>query len=97
MVDHVNSIDRFVGGRVKFRRELLGISDEAAAAAVGVTLQRLSALEAGSLRFGAKDLQLLTKRFDVPVAYFFEGYVVRPRASDAQADDNDLIGVEAAE
>ena len=75
MVATVNKIDRYVGNRVKAKRELLGISEATAAAALGMATERLRELEHGIVRFGASDLQRLTRLFNVSVAYFFESWL----------------------
>jgi len=58
---------------------------------VGITVQNLTLLERCGLRFDAKDLYVLKKLSNVSVAYFFEGFIARPR------DKCRLKIVEAAE
>lgn len=97
MVKNFNSVDRFVGNRVQSIRQRLGVSLDRAAEALGVTERQLRERERGSVRFEAKELQKLTKLFDVSVCRFFEGFAVRPREDTTHPADNESVIVEAAE
>lgn len=68
-----NPIDRHVGGRVRMRRVMLGMSQEKLGDALGLTFQQVQKYEKGVNRIGASRLQQISRTLDVPPAYFFEG------------------------
>jgi transcriptional regulator with XRE-family HTH domain len=67
-----NPIDVHVGGRVRLRRTLLGMSQERLGEALGLTFQQVQKYERGANRIGASRLFDLSRVLDVPVSYFFE-------------------------
>ena len=67
-----NPIDIHVGARVRLRRNLLGLTLETLAKAVGVTYQQLQKYERGVNRVGASRLFTLGRALEVPVAFFFD-------------------------
>jgi transcriptional regulator with XRE-family HTH domain len=67
-----NPIDVHVGGRVRLRRTLLGLSQEKLGEALGLTFQQVQKYERGANRIGASRLFDLARVLDVPVAYFFD-------------------------
>ena len=67
-----NPIDIHVGARVRLRRNLLGITLQTLAKAVGVTYQQLQKYERGVNRIGASRLFNLSRVLDVPISFFFE-------------------------
>ncbi len=67
-----NPIDIHVGARVRLCRNLLGMSLQTLAKAVGVTYQQLLKYERGVNRVGASRLFNLGRALDVPVSFFFE-------------------------
>jgi transcriptional regulator with XRE-family HTH domain len=71
-VGHPNPIDVHVGGRLRLRRTLLGLSQERLAEAIGVTFQQVQKYERGANRIGSSRLFDLARVLDVPVSYFFE-------------------------
>jgi len=71
-VGHPNPIDVHVGGRVRLRRTLLGMSQEKLAEAIGLTFQQVQKYERGTNRIGSSRLFDLARVLEVPVAYFFE-------------------------
>lgn len=72
--DNPNPVDIHVGGRLRMRRSMLGMSQESLADAVGLTFQQVQKYERGSNRVSASRLYQFSKILDVPVAYFFEKY-----------------------
>jgi transcriptional regulator with XRE-family HTH domain len=68
-----NPIDRHVGGRVRMRRLMLGMSQEKLGDALGLTFQQVQKYEKGTNRIGASRLQQISRTLDVPPAFFFEG------------------------
>ncbi len=67
------NIDSYVGKRLKQRRTVMGLSQEAVAKAVGVTFQQVQKYEKGSNAMSASRLFEFSRFLNVPVAYFFEG------------------------
>ena len=68
-----NPIDTYVGGRVRMRRLMLGMSQEALANQLGLTFQQVQKYEKGTNPISASRLQALSQILDVPVHFFFEG------------------------
>jgi transcriptional regulator with XRE-family HTH domain len=67
-----NPVDIHVGGRVRLRRTLLGLSQEKLAGAIGLTFQQVQKYERGANRIGASRLFELSRVLDVPVSFFFD-------------------------
>jgi transcriptional regulator with XRE-family HTH domain len=74
-----NSIDKYVGTRLRQRRSLIGMSQEKLAEAVGITFQQIQKYENGANRISASRLFQLSKILDVPVGFFFENYSGRTK------------------
>ena len=68
-----NRIDKYVGSRIRVRRQTLGISQRKLAHALGVTFQQIQKYENGTNRIGASRLQQLSQVLQVPPAFFFQG------------------------
>jgi transcriptional regulator with XRE-family HTH domain len=66
-------IDRFVGGRIRERRIMLGLSQQQMAEMIGVTYQQTHKYERGINRISAGRLFEISQVLKVPVSYFFEG------------------------
>ncbi|WFU90407.1 helix-turn-helix transcriptional regulator (plasmid) [Rhizobium sp. CC1099] len=67
-----NAIDVYVGGRLRLRRKVLGLSQGSLAEALGITFQQVQKYEKGMNRIGASRLQRIAEILRVPVGYFFE-------------------------
>jgi len=68
-----NPIDIHVGSRVRLRRTLLGLSQEALSDQVGLSFPQIQKYERGANRMGASRLYQMSRILDVPITYFFEG------------------------
>ena len=68
-----NPVDLHVGGRVRMRRKLLGVSQEQLADSLGLTFQQVQKYERGANRISASKLYDAAKLLQAPVSYFFEG------------------------
>ncbi len=66
-------VDAYVGGRVKLRRGLIGMSQTQLADNLGITFQQVQKYEKGANRIGASRLFQISRHLGVPVQYFFEG------------------------
>ncbi len=65
-------IDVHVGGRVRLRRTLMGMSQERLGEALGLTFQQVQKNERGVNRIGASRLFDLARVLDVPIGFFFD-------------------------
>ncbi len=88
-------IDVHVGGRVRLRRTLLGMSQEKLGEALGLTFQQVQKYERGVNRIGASRLFDLSRVLDVPISFFFDdmpdamggGVAVRRSLGFAESQD----------
>lgn len=67
-----NPIDIHVGGRVRLRRMLLGMSQEKLGERLGLTFQQIQKYEKGVNRIGASRLFDMAHVLGVPVQFFYE-------------------------
>ncbi len=67
-----NPVDVHVGSRVRYRRMIVGMSQEKLGEKMNFTFQQIQKYEKGTNRIGASRLFQLSKILDVPVGYFFE-------------------------
>ena len=65
-------IDAHVGGRIRTRRALLGMSQKDLGAKVALTFQQIQKYERGANRVGSGRLYEFSKILGVPIAYFFD-------------------------
>ena len=68
-----NDIDLHVGKRLRRRRRLLGLTQQALAEQVGIRFQQIQKYECGANRVSASRLFELSEALSVPVQYFYEG------------------------
>ena len=69
-----DEIDRHVGSRLRLRRLVLGMSQDALGKALGLTFQQVQKYEKGVNRIGAGRLFQLSDLLEVPVQFFYEGF-----------------------
>src|SRR5208282_2343970 len=67
-----NPVDVHVGSRVRYRRMIVGMSQEKLGEKMNLTFQQIQKYEKGTNRIGASRLFQLSKILEVPVGYFFE-------------------------
>lgn len=67
-----NPMDVHVGGRVRMRRMLLGMSQEKLGEQLGLTFQQVQKYEKGVNRIGASRLFDMAKVLGVPVQFFYD-------------------------
>ncbi len=65
-------VDVHVGGRIRLRRKLLGVSQGELGKALGLTFQQVQKYERGANRVSASALYRLSSALDVPVSFFFD-------------------------
>ncbi len=85
-------VDVHIGGRVRLRRILLGMSQTDLGKALGVTFQQCQKNESGFNRIGASRLYQLSHVLDVPLSYFFDdmpelGPDAMPGLSETKRED----------
>lgn len=69
-----HSVDVHVGRRLRLKRTIQGMSQDALGKQIGVTFQQIQKYERGINRMGASRLYDFAKALGVPVSYFFEGF-----------------------
>lgn len=74
------AVDSHVGGRIRLRRTLLGMSQERLGELLGLTFQQVQKYERGMNRVGASRLFDLSRILDVPVSFFFDDMSETTRA-----------------
>ncbi len=67
-----NPVDIHVGSRVRFRRMLLGMSQERLGEKLGLTFQQVQKYEKGVNRIGASRLFELARVLGVSVSFFYD-------------------------
>ena len=67
-----NTVDSHVGGRVRLRRMLLGMSQEKLGESLGLTFQQVQKYEKGVNRIGASRLFDLAQVLGVPIQFFYD-------------------------
>lgn len=72
MTKEPHRIDVHVGGRVRLRRMMLGLSQERLGEKLGLTFQQIQKYEKGANRIGASRLYDISQVLSVPVQFFFE-------------------------
>lgn len=68
-----NPVDRHIAGRLRERRQLLGLSQADLAALIGVSYQQLQKYETGENRIAAGRLYEIARSLRTPVAWFYDG------------------------
>ena len=81
----LNALDAAVGGQVRLRRVLLGLSQEAVSKSLGLTFQQLQKYEHGTNRISGSRLYQLSLILHCPVSYFFQTVHVAGGAEATQA------------
>lgn len=72
--DGSDPVDIYVGGRVRERRVMMGLTQDKLGDAIGLTFQQVQKYEKGSNRISASRLYQMSTVLDVPVSFFFDGY-----------------------
>src|SRR5271169_474324 len=81
-------VDKHVGNRVRMRRMMVGMSQEALGEALGVTFQQVQKYEKGKNRVSASRLQHISQVLQVTVPFFFEG---APGGIDGTAESSSYV------
>jgi transcriptional regulator with XRE-family HTH domain len=92
-----NPIDIHVGSRVRFRRMLLGMSQEKLGEKLGLTFQQVQKYEKGINRIGASRLFDLAQVLGVSVQFFYEEapsqetHTMAPEGFAEKADEHSIV------
>jgi transcriptional regulator with XRE-family HTH domain len=65
-------IDLHVGSRMRLRRVMMGLSQQALGQMVGLTFQQIQKYEKGNNRVSASTLHQVAEALDVPISFFFD-------------------------
>src|SRR5690348_15264381 len=83
-----SGIDKLLGAQIRIRRNAIGLSQEALAAAIGVTFQQIQKHEKGVNRVSASTLFRIADALEVDVASLM------PRTSGRKKPDDAMAGFE---
>ena len=72
-----SGLDRYVGGRIRERRVMLGLTQRQMAGLSGLSEDRVSRYEGGGAQMSASRLERIARVLRVDVNYFFEGWPAR--------------------
>lgn len=68
-----SELDSYIGARLRMRRLMMGMSQEALGEKLSLTFQQIQKYEKGTNRVSASRLYELAQVLDVPVQFFFDG------------------------
>ncbi len=73
ITSRAKEVDRYVGGRIRERRIMMGLTQQEVAELIGVTYQQAHKYERGINRVSAGRLFDIAQALGVPISHFFEG------------------------
>jgi transcriptional regulator with XRE-family HTH domain len=74
-------VDLHVAGRIRYRRILLGLTQQDLAGLLGITAQQAHKYETGANRVSAGRLRGIARSLGVGVGYFYEGLEIGPASA----------------
>lgn len=80
VTNDMQTIDSFIGRRIRQYRWVLGISQDDLGRHLGVTPDQIKTYETGGTRVSAAELFLIAQAMDIPVSAFFKGMGAEPDA-----------------
>ncbi|MEO1136301.1 MAG: helix-turn-helix transcriptional regulator [Pseudomonadota bacterium] len=80
-------MDVHVGSRVKLRRMIMGLSQEALGKSLGLTFQQIQKYEKGVNRIGASRMFEISRLLEVPVQFFYDEFSGSGGAEHGFAED----------
>jgi len=98
-------VNKYIGQRIKMRRDMLGITQKFLADACGVTFQQIQKYEVGETRIAAERLYQIALILDIPVEFLFTGlaessgleFVKVPPAAHSPKQEDPLTKSESLE
>ena len=86
------AVDVHVGGRVRARRIMMGMSQQKLAKCLSITFQQVQKYEKGTNRIRASRLYEMARVLEVPIAYFFDDLPELPvKESDTRSAGLELF------
>lgn len=86
----LSRIDIAIGGRIRLRRAMIGLSQKQLGEAVGLTPQQIQKYEKGANRIAASTLFSVAEKLDVPVSFFFDD-LLEPRGDEEEQESAALM------
>jgi transcriptional regulator with XRE-family HTH domain len=83
-----NPIDAAIGGRLRARRMVVGMSQGALGKTLGVSFQQIQKYEKGVNRISLGHAKLLAQALEVTPAYFLEGVASATNRPDGASETN---------
>ncbi len=83
-------VDVHVGKRIRQRRWMIGMTQQALADAIGIKFQQVQKYETGMNRVSASRLWEIAHALDVSISFFFDG--LGRADADPASECSDLIG-----
>jgi len=91
MAKNPDPVDKYVGSRVRMRRQMLDMSQEKLADGLGLSFQQVQKYEKGTNRMGSSRLQQVADILKVPVPFFFEGATGQPIKASSKAPTSTYV------
>jgi transcriptional regulator with XRE-family HTH domain len=95
MAKKPHPVDVHVGGRLRMRRMLLGLSQDKLGDSLGLTFQQIQKYEKGANRIGASRIFEMADVLGVPIQYFYDDFMPRngPAYGFAEADSDAFMAL----
>jgi transcriptional regulator with XRE-family HTH domain len=93
MVFSAHPVDIYVGGRLRLRRVMLGLSQQELGNAVGITFQQVQKYEKGVNRIGASRLFEISRVLGTGVEYFFEDLAAAPAGAPLRHGEEQDVAI----
>ncbi|MET3589257.1 transcriptional regulator with XRE-family HTH domain [Bartonella silvatica] len=77
----VDLVDKFISKKIRFRRNMLKMSQKTLGQSLGVSFQQIQKYEKGLNRVSARQLKEIADIFKVPISFFLCGYFNKTTAS----------------
>tara|TARA_B100002019_G_scaffold279720_1_gene281890 strand:+ start:905 stop:1348 length:444 start_codon:yes stop_codon:yes gene_type:complete len=84
----VDSLDKFIGQRVRKLRVVKGLSQEKLAEQLGITFQQVQKYEQGTNRISVSRLIYISKALGTPIDYFFKNLQSKPSNGLAESEQD---------
>lgn len=93
--DMTSDVDLHIGKRIRRRRRMLGMTQEALGKAIDVRFQQIQKYECGANRVTASRLYQIAVALYVPMTFFFDGIAApvanEPTPANAPLISNDIL------
>ena len=89
--ENLDDIDIQIGKRIRFRRNLLGITQEGLAKQLGISFQQVQKYESGQNKIYASRLYHISAILKTPITLFFEDESAKMRAGMSDNEQEHFI------